>query len=81
MRAESEVLEVKVPLICPSTVGVPALREGRYLYFLSLKLEIRLAYTRVPLFEVLRICKTIGTSQVKLKLAMSSKMSPALICN
>ena len=30
VRAESEVLKVKVPLICPSTAGVPALREGRY---------------------------------------------------
>ena len=27
---ESEVVKVEVPLICPSTEGVPALREGRY---------------------------------------------------
>jgi hypothetical protein len=27
---ESKVLKVKVPLICPSTVGVPARREGQY---------------------------------------------------
>jgi hypothetical protein len=27
---ESEVLKVKVPLLCPSTEGVPAHREGRY---------------------------------------------------
>jgi hypothetical protein len=27
---ESDMLKVKVPLICPSTGGVPALRDGRY---------------------------------------------------
>ena len=31
MCEESDVLKVEVPLICPSTEGVPALREGRYL--------------------------------------------------
>jgi hypothetical protein len=30
VREESEVLKVEVPLICPSTAGVPAHREGRY---------------------------------------------------
>jgi hypothetical protein len=30
MCGESEVLKVKVPLICPSTAGVLALRDGRY---------------------------------------------------
>ena len=29
MCEESEVSKVKVPLICPSTAGVPALRDGR----------------------------------------------------
>jgi hypothetical protein len=28
---ESDLLKVKVPLVRPSTEGVPALREGRYI--------------------------------------------------
>jgi hypothetical protein len=35
MCEESDLLKVKVPLVRPSTEGVPARREGRYPLFLE----------------------------------------------